>query len=306
MIPKSLPPRRRGLQTFRTRSCASENALGCAFASGVRQGNLNQAACPASMLVRERIDPHFGAAREALPQGDALRAGGFRATGGARSRDWTAASPAPVRPRPLLALGGLRGLSGLRGLPGLGRWSKRDALAALIGLGAAAAIAANTLMLQPGPHPAPIFAIKPKPGPPAIAHAAAGAAAEAMAQPPRPRPAENAKSGPNSGPNSEPARPAEGVPLPRPRPRSRPQNPQNPALRADPIADIIDPARQIGAVQRVLNEFGYGRIKVSGTLDDDTRDGIARFERDHNLPATGQNSPRLRHALSIATGRALE
>jgi peptidoglycan hydrolase-like protein with peptidoglycan-binding domain len=94
------------------------------------------------------------------------------------------------------------------------------------------------------------------------------------------------------------------VPLPRPRPR--PQNPQNAALRSDPIADIIDPARQIGAIQRVLNEFGYGPIKVNGTLDDDTRDGIARFERDHNLPVTGQNSPRLRHALSIATGRALE
>jgi hypothetical protein len=41
-------------------------------------------------------------------------------------------------------------------------------------------------------------------------------------------------------------------------------------------------------------------------LDDDTREGIARFERDHNLPVTGQNTPRLRHAVAVATGRVLE
>jgi Putative peptidoglycan binding domain len=250
------------------------------------------------MLVRERIDPHFGAAREALPHGEALRAGGFRATG--RSRDWTA-SPAAVRPRPLRALGGLGGLRRLRGVPWLGRWSKRDVLAALIGIGAAAAVATNALMLQPGPHPAPIFAIKPKPAPPpAIAHNANGAAGEAMAQLSRSRPAEIAKP----GPASEPAHPADGVPLPRP--RSRPQNPPNAASHADPIADIIDPARQVRVVQRVLNEFGYGPLKMSGTFDDDTRNAIARFERDHNLPVTGQNSPRLRQALSIATGRVVE
>ena len=37
-----------------------------------------------------------------------------------------------------------------------------------------------------------------------------------------------------------------------------------------------------------------------------TPEGIERFERDHNLPVTGQNSPRLRHALSVATGRPLD
>jgi hypothetical protein len=45
---------------------------------------------------------------------------------------------------------------------------------------------------------------------------------------------------------------------------------------------------------------------VSGILDDSTREGIARFERDHNLPITGQNTPRVRHALSAATGRLLD
>ena len=59
-------------------------------------------------------------------------------------------------------------------------------------------------------------------------------------------------------------------------------------------------------MQRVLNEFGYGPIKVNGTFDDATKNGIERFERDHNLPVTGQNSPRLRHALAAATGATLD
>ena len=103
--------------------------------------------------------------------------------------------------------------------------------------------------------------------------------------------------------------PATAVPLPQPRPRV--QNAvlradPNAGLRADPIADIINPARQLNNVQRLLNEFGYGPIKVSGTLDGSTKEGIERFERDHNLPVTGQNSPRLRQALSAATGRPVE
>ena len=68
----------------------------------------------------------------------------------------------------------------------------------------------------------------------------------------------------------------------------------------------MNPLRQLSAVQRILNDFGYGPIRVSGILDDNTRDGIARFERDHNLSVTGQNTPRLRHALSMATGRSLD
>jgi peptidoglycan hydrolase-like protein with peptidoglycan-binding domain len=89
--------------------------------------------------------------------------------------------------------------------------------------------------------------------------------------------------------------------LPRPRAQSAPAG-----SRPDPIADVVNPLRQLSAVQRILNEFGYGPIRVSGVLDDNTRDGIARFERDHNLPVTGQNTPRLRHAISMATGRSLD
>ena len=66
------------------------------------------------------------------------------------------------------------------------------------------------------------------------------------------------------------------------------------------------PSWQVSAVQRTLNQAGYGPIKVSGVLDDTTREGIARFERDHNLPVTGQNTARVRHALSAVTGRSLD
>ncbi len=63
---------------------------------------------------------------------------------------------------------------------------------------------------------------------------------------------------------------------------------------------------RLTAVQRTLNQSGYGPIKVTGILDDPTREAIARFEGAHNLPVTGLNTPRLRHALGIGTGRAVD
>jgi hypothetical protein len=157
----------------------------------------------------------------------------------------------------------------------------RDSMCGLALVAAIAAIVANSLYLQPGRHPAPIFAIRPLP-------VLSGEATGTVTQLPRRRP-------------PEPAQKNDPVPLPRPRAQGAPTG-----SRPDPIADVINPVRQLSALQRVLNEFGYGPIRVSGTLDDDTREGIARFERDHNLPVTGQNTPRLRHAVAIATGRALE
>jgi Putative peptidoglycan binding domain len=163
----------------------------------------------------------------------------------------------------------------------------RDSLCALAAAGAISAIVANSLFLQSGPHPAPIFAIRPLP---VISREATGT----ITQLPRPRPATADIQ------RSEPVK-LDIVPLPRPRAQNVAGGPH-----ADPIADLINPARQLSTLQRVLNEFGYGPIKVSGAFDDETREGIERFERDHNLPVTGQNSPRLRHALSLATGRPLD
>jgi hypothetical protein len=167
--------------------------------------------------------------------------------------------------------------------------NKRDSLAAMGAVGAIAAIIVNGLFLQTGPHPAPMFAMRPP---------ISGEATGAIAQLPRPRPAAPALTGGavalHEGPRGEP------VPLP----RSRRQAPPGP--RPDPIADLLEPARKVTALQRVLNDFGYGPIKVTGALDQQTAKGIERFERDHNLAVTGQNTPELRRALTVATGQPLD
>lgn len=186
----------------------------------------------------------------------------------------------------------LRGrLSGL--LPLLLR-HRRDIMAAVVGVAAVAAIMINGLMLQSGRHPAPIFAIRPLP---VLARDTTGA----TTQMPRPRPPAVELAKP------DPAHKPQPVPLPRPRaPFPQPSQSAQAAPRRDPIADIIDASRQLTAIQHALNDFGYGPIKVSGTLDQETRGGIERFERERNLTITGKNSAQLRHALSLATGRALD
>jgi hypothetical protein len=157
---------------------------------------------------------------------------------------------------------------------------RRDVLGGLVAAGAVTLILVNGLFMQSGPHPAPIFAIKPLP---VVSNEPTGAVL------PRPRPVvvENVRFDP--------------VPLPIPRPRMQPASSHN-----DPIADLINPARPLNAVQRALNEYGYGPIKASGVYDDATRAAITRFEKDHNLPPTGQVSPRFRRELSAAIGRPLD
>jgi hypothetical protein len=169
---------------------------------------------------------------------------------------------------------------------GLVRRHPGDIFCALAATAAIAAIISNALYYQPGPHPSPIFAIRPLP-------VVSRQAAEPT-QVPKPRPVAAVTK-------PEPPLKLEAVPLPRPR-----VQPVATPMRADPIADLLGPAHQVSAMQRVLNEFGYGPIKVNGSFDEETRQGIERFERDHNLPVTGQNSPRLRRALSQATGRPLD
>jgi peptidoglycan hydrolase-like protein with peptidoglycan-binding domain len=79
------------------------------------------------------------------------------------------------------------------------------------------------------------------------------------------------------------------------------------AARPDPIAELIAPSsRRVTAVQRALNEFGYGPIKTTGVLGPETKMGIEKFERERKLPITGQVSERLMRELAATTGRSLE
>jgi Putative peptidoglycan binding domain len=168
---------------------------------------------------------------------------------------------------------------------------RRDVVGGLVAAAAIALIVTNGLFMQSGPHPAPIFAIKPLP---VVANEPTGAVV------PRPRPvvAEAPKSEPVQAPMPPP------VPLPPPRPRTQ----QAAAAHSDPIADLIAQPQPhpLSAVQRALNEYGYGPIKATGVYDDATRAAITRFEKDHNLPATGQVTLRFRRELAAATGRPLD
>jgi Putative peptidoglycan binding domain len=169
---------------------------------------------------------------------------------------------------------------------------RRDVVGGLVAVAAIALIVANGLFMQSGPHPAPIFAVKPLP---VVANEPTGTVI------PRPRPAavaEAQKHEPIVTPVAVPA----PVPMPPPRPRT-----QAAAAHGDPIAELISQQpHPLSAVQRALNEYGYGPVKATGVYDDATRAAITRFEKDHNLPPTGQATPRFRRELATATGRPLD
>jgi hypothetical protein len=166
----------------------------------------------------------------------------------------------------------------------------RDSICAAALMLAVTAIVANGLYLQPGRHPAPIFAVRPLPVMSDEAVAVAAQRSRPDAEPPKPE----------AAPRNDPAPKNDPVPLPRPRVPSA-----SAGVRSDAV-ESASPSWQVSAVQRTLNQVGYGPIRVTGVLDDPTREGIARFERDHNLPVTGQNTARVRHALGTATGRSLD
>jgi hypothetical protein len=152
----------------------------------------------------------------------------------------------------------------------------RDTIGLLVALLAAGAIVANALYMQPGPHPAPIFSVKPRP---------VAEPNTIMTALPRPRPD---------------AAPAKTEPVP-----ARPDIAPRAAVR-DPIADLIAPPQRVTAVQRALNDYGYGPVKASGLYGPETVAAIERFERERKLPVTGQISPRLMKELATVTGRPLE
>ena len=85
--------------------------------------------------------------------------------------------------------------------------------------------------------------------------------------------------------------------------------------KAGPKSDVtgsVKPANAIAgnadtlSVQRWLARYGYGPVRATGTNDRETRDAIARFERDRNMPETGEVSDRLRRELASFSGGALD
>jgi hypothetical protein len=148
-----------------------------------------------------------------------------------------------------------------------------DALAIFTASAASLVIIVNAVALQSGARPAPFVANTPAPASPPPADVVHPKLAEAPS-PPLPAAA---------------PRMAEGI-----------------AVRSDPIAEFIGTSSRVVAVQRVLANYGYGQIKPTGVLDQQTRLAIAKFEREHRLPVTGRISRRLMSELSTMVGHSLD
>ena len=166
-----------------------------------------------------------------------------------------------------------------------------DVIAIVLLLAAAGAILVNALYRQPGPHPAPIFSVKPRP--------VATEPAEIVPPLPRTRPAAPLAV------KQDAAAPAQPAPAEAQRAPVKSEAPR--VTRIDPIADILaGPSPRVAALQRALNDFGYGPLKATGTYGSDTIAAVKKFERDRKMPVTGQISPRLLQELSTLTGKPIE
>lgn len=60
---------------------------------------------------------------------------------------------------------------------------------------------------------------------------------------------------------------------------------------AEPAAPASDPL--LAVIQKALAEAAYGPVEIDGFMGPQTHDAIMRFQRDHNLPATGEVSDAL-------------
>jgi hypothetical protein len=150
-----------------------------------------------------------------------------------------------------------------------------DSFALLAAIAVSLIIVVNAIFLQSGTHPAPFFANPKSP------QLAGGAEPAAPAASVRPATTTTATATATAAPQPAAAR------------------------RDDPIADLIGPSPRIAAVQRALSDYGYGQIRPSGVLDDDTSTAIEKFERERKMPVTGEISDRLVGELSAMVGHPL-
>ncbi len=196
--------------------------------------------------------------------------------------------------------------------------SPKDTLAGLVAVAAIGAIVANALFLQTGRHPAPMFGTVinlPAPSPVPLSNPL-----------PRPRPV---------GADTSPLEPRATEFRVEPKPAERlAEKPVEKAVEAtastranDPMANLVKAttstppsalrppapvpvqspaARRIAGVQRALSEYGYGNLKITGTMSGETQSAIQKFEREHKMPVTGQVSDRLLRELAAAIGHPVE
>jgi putative peptidoglycan binding protein len=198
--------------------------------------------------------------------------------------------------------------------------SPRDTLAGLVAVAAVCAIVANALFLQTGRHPAPMFGTvinlpvpssvplsNPLPRPRPVGADTSPLEPKATEFRVEPKPAERAAE-------RAPEKPVEATAS-----TPRPGDPMTNLVKATtslsvavarppaPIPVQLSPAaRRISGVQRALSEYGYGQLKVTGTMSGETQSAIQKFEREHKMQVTGQVSDRLLRELGAAIGHPVE
>ena len=198
--------------------------------------------------------------------------------------------------------------------------SPKDTLAGLVAAAAVSAIVANALFLQTGRHPAPMFGTvinlpapssvplsNPMPRPRPVGADTSPLEPKATEFRVEPKPAEKAAEKPAettaltpraSDPMTNLVKTTIATPTPSAVAVARPPAPipvqQSPA------------ARRLAGVQRALSEYGYGQLKVTGTMSGETQSAIQKFEREHKMAVTGQVSDRLLRELGAAIGHPVE
>ncbi|MBR0738396.1 peptidoglycan-binding protein [Bradyrhizobium liaoningense] len=196
--------------------------------------------------------------------------------------------------------------------------SPKDTLAGLVAVAAVGAIVANALFLQTGRHPAPMFGT--------VINFPAPSSATLSNPLPRPRPV---------GADTSPLEPratefrAESKPVERAaeKPPEKSVEATASTRSSDPMTNLVKAttstppsalrppapipaqspaARRIAGVQRALSEYGYGNLKITGTMSGETQAAIQKFEREHKMQVTGQVSDRLLRELGAAIGHPVE
>jgi Putative peptidoglycan binding domain len=179
-----------------------------------------------------------------------------------------------------------------------------DATAILCAVAASLIVVVNAVFLQSGVHPAPFFANPTVLPPTSDKRLAVPGVLSSVPPAPSPQPARQPDRAGEIAPGH--AAPALRTPA------------AASARRNDPIGDLIGSstapsstsslgsAARVTAVQRALSEYGYGQLRLTGTLDDPTSAAIQKFEADRKLPVTGRLSDRLMSELAAMTGRPIQ
>ena len=200
--------------------------------------------------------------------------------------------------------------------------SPKDTVAGLVAVAAISAIVANALFLQTGRHPAPMFGTvinlpapssaalsSPLPRPRPVGADVSPLEPKATEFRADPKPAERvAEKAPEKPVEATVSTPRSGDPLTN-LVKATTSTPPSVAIARPPAPIPVQQspaARRIAGVQRALSEYGYGNLKITGTMSGETQSAIQKFEREHKMQVTGQVSDRLLRELGGVIGHPVE